>query len=65
MSEVVIFGGGRLYGYLITPAGILPVGEEIGTSIQLRNWNPPQFAMCQRSHNGAITQRVYSKHKRR
>lgn len=47
IDEVLIFGGGSFYGYLLTPAGILPVGEDLGIHIQLGRWEPPQSAICQ------------------
>jgi hypothetical protein len=39
-DEVLTFGGGKLCGYIATPAGLIPIGKELRIYIQLKTWKP-------------------------
>ncbi len=40
IGAVKTFGDGKLYGYIITPLCLIPIGKELGIHIQLKNWKP-------------------------
>lgn len=42
MEKGIIFGEGRLCGFIITPTCLIPIGKELGTFIQLERWTPLQ-----------------------
>lgn len=45
-DEVLTFGDGKLCGYIATPSGLIPIGEELGIYIQFERWEP-QYILYQ------------------
>ena len=42
MDKVITLGDGKLYGYIVTPSCLVPIGKELGIYIQLERWTPLQ-----------------------